>query len=392
MDEEATHEENEVNELYRDVNINLEGRDTVMTDASLPNVHETQETEDTHVILTALIVLEDVPVTTIVEPPLVFGTTLPPPPTHLITHMQQIPFPIPTTAPSTFLQDLPNFSSLFSAFMMNRLNHPDWLSNLARLNVETMTPKLLAGLTFELMKGTCKSLVELEYFFKEVYKATIEQLDWHNPEGQQYPYDLRKPLPLIPNSRGRQVIPFDHFINNNLAYLCGGVSSRTYATYVTKTKAADYSHIKWIEELVPNAMESARDVYSRRRIIAITKLQIVEWHGYKHLDWITVRRDDDKLHTFKEGDFKRLRLQDIKDMLLLLVQGKLTNLNVEEQAYYAYSNRRGFIYQNKDKKNKLMRIDELHKFSDGTLDVVQTTLNDRLKGIMMEYLPKTIWR
>ncbi|GJY53881.1 hypothetical protein Tco_0445545 [Tanacetum coccineum] len=210
MDEEATHEENEVNELYRDVNINLEGRDTVMTDASLPNVHETQETEDTHVILTALIVPEDVPVTTIVEPPLVFGTTLPPPPTHLITHMQQIPFPIPTTAPSTFLQDLPNFSSLFSAFMMNRLNHPDWLSNLA---------------------STCKSLVELEYFFKEVYKATIEQLDWHNPEGQQYPYDLRKPLPLIPNSRGRQVIPFDHFINNNLAYLCGGVSSRTYASW-----------------------------------------------------------------------------------------------------------------------------------------------------------------
>ncbi|GJW90230.1 hypothetical protein Tco_0167783 [Tanacetum coccineum] len=46
--------------------------------------------------------------------------------------------------------------------------------------------------------------------------------------------------------------------------------------------------------------ESARDVYFRRRIIAVTKLQIVEWHGYKHLDWITVRRDDDKLYTFKE--------------------------------------------------------------------------------------------
>ncbi|GKA65411.1 hypothetical protein Tco_0765118 [Tanacetum coccineum] len=36
-----------------------------------------------------------------------------------------------------------------------------------------------------------------------------------------------------------------------------------------------------------------------------------------------------------------------------------------------------------------MRIDELHKFSDGTLD---DALNDRLKGIRMEYLPKIIWR
>nr|GEU77152.1 hypothetical protein [Tanacetum cinerariifolium] len=79
------------------------------------------------------------------------------------------------------------------------------------------------------------------------------------------------------------------------------------------------------------SLESARDVYSKRRIIAVTKLKIVEWHSYKHLDWITVRRDDDKLYKFKEGDFKRLRIQDIEDMLLLLIQGKLTNLTVEER-------------------------------------------------------------
>ncbi|GJZ92002.1 hypothetical protein Tco_0664067 [Tanacetum coccineum] len=62
------------------------------------------------------------------------------------------------------------------------------------------------------------------------------------------------------------------------------------------------------------------------------------------------------------------------------------------EAYTAYSNPRGFIYQNKNKKNRLMRIDELHKFSDGTLNDVRTTLNDRLKGIRMEYLPQNIRR
>ncbi|GJY06796.1 hypothetical protein Tco_0373850 [Tanacetum coccineum] len=152
--------------------------------------------------------------------------------------------------------------------------------------------------------------------------------------------------------------------------------------------------------------ESARDVYSKRRIIAITNLQIVEWHNYKHLDWITVRRDDDKLYKFKEGDLNRLHIQDIEDMLLFLVQGKLINLTVEEclafnvslsdlkrrEAYTAYSNPRGFVYQNKDKKNRLMRIDELHKFSDGTLNDVRTALDDHLKGIQMKYLPQTIWR
>ncbi|GJR68022.1 hypothetical protein Tco_0014087 [Tanacetum coccineum] len=324
----------------------------------------------------------------------------------------------------------------FSAFVLNRLN------------VQTLTPELLAGPTMSYERHF-KSLTELEFFCEE-------------------------PLPLVPNSQGRRVIPFHHFINNDLEYLRGGVSSRKYSTSVTKTKAADYGHIKWIEDLVPNSMwsqtivkydkfalwgishwgkkrrqfyafatlrESARDVYSKRRIIAVTKVEIVEWHDYKHLDWITVRRDDDALYKFKEGDLHRLRIQDIEDMLLLLVQGKVTNLSVEERiafnvslrmftrrvviqrrvedlqlgvesyqkklnltkpdtyrsnlrrqdAYTPYSDPRGFIYENKDKKNRLMRIDELHKFSDGTLDDVRTVLNDRLKGIRMEYLPETFW-
>nr|GEX33249.1 hypothetical protein [Tanacetum cinerariifolium] len=247
------------------------------------------------------------------------------------------------------------------------------------------------------------------------------------------------------DNRGRRVIPFAHFISNDLEYLRGGASSRKYTTSVTKTKGADYGHIKWIEDLFYSFAvnrESAHGVYSKRRIIAVTELKIVEWHSYKYLDWITVRRDNDKLYKFKEGDFKRLHFQDIEDMLPLLVQGKLTNLTVEErfsfnvslrmftrsiviqrrvedlqlgvksyqkrhnltkpdtyrsdlkrkEAYTAYSNPRGFIYQNKDKKNRLMRIDELHKFSDGMLTDICTALDDRLKGIRMRYLPQTIWR
>ncbi|GKE77286.1 hypothetical protein Tco_1543406, partial [Tanacetum coccineum] len=63
-----------------------------------------------------------------------------------------------------------------------------------------------------------------------------------------------------------------------------------------------------------------------------------------------------------------------------------------KEAYKAYSNPRGFIYQNTDKKNKLIFIDELHKFSYGTLNDVRTALDDRLKGIRMKYLPQSIWR
>nr|GEY05063.1 hypothetical protein [Tanacetum cinerariifolium] len=62
------------------------------------------------------------------------------------------------------------------------------------------------------------------------------------------------PIPLIPDNRGRRVIPFAHFINNNLEYLRGGTSSPKYTIFVTKMKAADYENIKWIEDLVPRSM------------------------------------------------------------------------------------------------------------------------------------------
>ncbi|GKD57250.1 hypothetical protein Tco_1290637 [Tanacetum coccineum] len=190
--------------------------------------------------------------------------------------------------PRESFNELMDTSLDFSAFVMNRLK------------VDTLTPELLAVPTFELMKGSCKILVELEYLFKEVYKATTNQLDWNNPE--------------------------------------------------------------------------------------------VEWHNYKHLDWITVHRDDDKLYTFKEGDFNRLHIQDIEAVLLLLFQGKLTNLTVEERLAFNVSLRMFTRRINKDKKNRFMRIDELHKFSDGTLNDVRAALDDCLKVIRMKYLPQTIWR
>ncbi|GKD37049.1 hypothetical protein Tco_1257256, partial [Tanacetum coccineum] len=95
IDEVNTNKEEEVDELYRDVNVNLEGRDTEMTDAPHTIIQTTQVIEDTHVIITPVnpegidsifnlntesTSLVDVPVTTIAEPPLLTATILPPPP------------------------------------------------------------------------------------------------------------------------------------------------------------------------------------------------------------------------------------------------------------------------------------------------------------------------
>nr|GEV84526.1 hypothetical protein [Tanacetum cinerariifolium] len=248
--------------------------------------------------------------------------------------------------------------------------HPEWFSQQKKPptpDLDTLTPKLLANPTYELMKGSCKSLVELKFFLEEVYKATTDQLDWVNPEGQQYPHNLLKPLSLIPNNRGRHVIPFDHFINNDLEYLREGASSRKYRTSVTKIKAVDYGHIKWIEDLVPRTMWIQEPVgYNKHALCGIP---------------LGARVKD--LQLVVESYQKKLNLTR-PDTYRSVLKYK--------EAYTAYSNPRGFIYQNKDKQNRLMMIDKLHKFYNGTLIDVLTTLDDHLKSIQMKYLTQTIWR
>nr|GEU37196.1 hypothetical protein [Tanacetum cinerariifolium] len=147
------------------------------------------------------------------------------------------------------------------------------------------------------MKGLCKSLVELEYFLEEVYKATTNQLDWNNPESR------------TPSS--------ECFLVN------------VYKKHCIQRRVKDLQ----------------LGVKSYQKKLNLTRLD-----------------------TYR-SDLKRL------------------------PTYLAYSNPQGFIYQNKDKKNKLMRIDELHKFSDGTLNDVWTAFDDILKRIKMKCLrPQTFWK
>ncbi|GKC84032.1 hypothetical protein Tco_1139749 [Tanacetum coccineum] len=194
------------------------------------------------------------------------------------------------------------------------------------------------------------------YVMNHLKIDNLTQDHLNKPEGKEYPFDLSKPLPLIMD-RGRPVVHVDYFINNNHENLRGGSSSMKYTTSTTKTKATKYD-IQGIEDMVPSLWSpvkvsydrcaiwgishwglkrqrfygfvsnrvSKHDVYSTKRIIAVTKVKVMKWHDYGYMEEIEVRRKDQQLYKFKEGDFPRLHLHDIEDMLPLLVQKKLSNL------------------------------------------------------------------
>nr|GEZ03038.1 hypothetical protein [Tanacetum cinerariifolium] len=242
-----------------------------------------------------------------------------------------------TKKPSKTFGELMSTPIDFYAFIMNGLN------------INNLTQETLLGPAFRLLKGTRSNYAELEYDFKECYKALSEKLDWENPEGGDYPFDFNKPLPLV-NIGNRKKVQVDYFFNNDLKYLQGGISTMTYTTSLTKIKVAQYD-LPGIEDMVLNiwspvkvtydkhalwgishwreqrktfygyarGLQSKHDVYSTKCILVVTQVEIMRKHGYRYLQEIVVRRVDNVLYRFKEGDFPRLRINDIEDMLLLVV-------------------------------------------------------------------------
>ncbi|GJZ24457.1 hypothetical protein Tco_0561916 [Tanacetum coccineum] len=169
--------------------------------------------------------------------------------------------------------------------------------------------------TFELMKEHARVLTETLNTFDEEVLQSHNRGNWTGST-QRPPISFiicDNPLRWFQISRSSCYYVSSLSSITGLEYLRGGESSRKYSTSVTKTKAADYGHIKWIEDLVPNSIqfyafattrESAHDVYSKRRIIAVTKVEIVKWQNYS---------------------------------LLTGLLGKVTNLNVEERIAFNVS-------------------------------------------------------
>nr|GEY32590.1 hypothetical protein [Tanacetum cinerariifolium] len=237
---------------------------------------------------------------------------------------------------------------------------------------DKITKADLEGPIFKLLKGTYRSSIKLKYHLEQRYLAFFDQLDWTNLEGDRY--DLSKPLPLQ-GPPGHLTILVEFFFNNDLEYLKNENKERKYVASVTKTKATRY------------------------------------------LKEIVVRREDLNEYSFREANFSRLHLNDIEELLLLYVQRKIYNLTGDEivhlvnalyiftrsiviqrrvedmklgvesykknlnitkpqttcngisfkEPYIRFHKLKEVFYLTKRKQKRLMRLDELYKFSDGTL-------------------------
>ncbi|GJY11401.1 hypothetical protein Tco_0379586 [Tanacetum coccineum] len=228
----------------------------------------------------------------------------------------------------------------------------------------------------------------------QCFNAFTDKLDWNNPEGDCYPFYLSKPLPLQGHPC-HLTIAVDYFFNNDLEYLKSSNLERTYTMSITKTKAARYE-IEGIEDMVPTLWSptkvgsklnkfSKHNVYSTKKIMGVKSVSGKKLHEYGHLEKIVVKRAGRR-------DFVDLHLNDIEDMLLLTVQHKLFHLTDSDIFDFIMALRmftRSLVIKKRVEDlqlgKRMIRADELYKFSDGTLKKVQDELHHRIHDFCLEY-------
>nr|GEY57969.1 hypothetical protein [Tanacetum cinerariifolium] len=237
--EEGQKEEDDEDELYRDVNINLEGRVVQMAD-----VHTTQEFKDSHVTLASVNPdgIKSIFETTSqmdVQPP----TTVAPLPLSTpiltlstiatITIVQQAPTP-PTSALSTLLQNLPNFGSLFG-FDHRLKTLEDNFSEFVQINQLARAVSSILGIVQRYMDQQMNEAVKVAIQIQSDRLRNEAQVD-----NEEFLKNLNENIQKIIKEQVKEQVKFYGFAVNR---------------------------------------ESARDVYSKRRIIAVTKLKMVKCDG-----------------------------------------------------------------------------------------------------------------
>ncbi|GKD06781.1 hypothetical protein Tco_1181755, partial [Tanacetum coccineum] len=109
-------------------------------------------------------------------------------------------------------------------------------------------------------------------WFKQPLRPPTPYPEWN--KRQKEIVTPSKPLPLQ-GRPGHLTVVVDYFFNDDMEYLKSSDLERMYTTSIMKTKAARYE----------------------------ISVSVKKLHGYGHLEEIVVKRADQQLYKFKEGDF-----------------------------------------------------------------------------------------
>ncbi|GJT94738.1 hypothetical protein Tco_1090256 [Tanacetum coccineum] len=215
---------------------------------------------------------------------------------------------------------------------------------------------------------------------EECYKLLTDQVD-----ELILRYNVSKSLPL-------GGLPGQVTIQSDSEYLRYGRKSGRPALSISKMKATYYPDVG-LEQ-----MGDRKAIRTHMRILSVVRIEFFSLYGYDYMKKIVLCRADLKEYTITERDFKYLYLSDFEDLYLLNLQEDFqlgiesyqTQLNLTKPRWDAtgfefkhdftvIDSPRAVTFRDKYGVQMIMRFNEIHKFSDGTLQQIDKALDYRFK-------------
>ncbi|GKE39693.1 hypothetical protein Tco_1463098 [Tanacetum coccineum] len=225
-------------------------------------------------------------------------------------------------------------------------------------------------------------------------------------------YNVSKPLPLG-GEPGHIIIQSDFFFNKDLEYLRYGRKIGRPALSILKMKVAFYPDVG-LEQLVPDLFwieeeykydiaamygishwwfqrqrfyidrfSSEGDRRAVMRILSVVRIEVFSMYGYNYMKKIILRRADLKEFVIAERDFKYMYPSDIEDLYLLNLQEDFQLWDATgfefKHDYTVIDSPRAVTFRDRYGVQMIMRFNEIHKFSDGTLQQIDEALDYRVK-------------
>ncbi|GJR95508.1 hypothetical protein Tco_0267682 [Tanacetum coccineum] len=236
------------------------------------------------------------------------------------------------------------------------------------------------------------------------------------------------------------MIQTEFLFNKDLEYLRFGHKGDRLALSIIKMKAASYPDAgleqmipdqMWVEEEYMYDISASYDIshWTHIRILSVIRIEVFSLYGCDYMKKIVLRRADNQEYTIVENDFKDLYLSDFKDLYLLNLQGHLNHLPSKDKKilsttvnlwirnlvirkwvedfqlgiksyqtqlnltkprweatglefmhdYKILDSPRAVVFRDKYGMQMIMRFNEIHKFSDGTLQQIDEALDYQVK-------------
>ncbi|GJZ51654.1 hypothetical protein Tco_0606169, partial [Tanacetum coccineum] len=272
-----------------------------------------------------------------------------------------------------------------------------------QVNKTTLTQADFEGQAYEVVKAFYPDVIHLQFQMEECHKMLTAQVDWTNPEGDHVRIDVNRPLPLG-GPPGHVTIQPQFFFNKDLEYLRYGSKGSNPALSISKMKAASYPDFG-LELLVPEQMwidDVCTYDISAKYGISHWWFNRQKFYIDRH-DYMSHRKDV-RTHMrilsvvrikaySRYGDFKNLYPSDFEDLNLLLLQGHLDHLPGWDATGYEFKHDytiiespRAVVFPVNNNERKIMRFNEIYKFSDGTLTRILEALDYRVKEFKVKRL------